>query len=1614
MSDITPIVKIYYTSDKYWDISPIVTKVDFMYGRNQPFMYQEVEVNKLYFSSASAYWDENATSSTPKDGTTVLLPSDNILDGQTKVDISAYGNAYTLILERHETTDDIVSLICYNSAYYMQNSGTLAKSTTIYIESGVPYIYGIGPMHNLGDKYTLSRTLVNQQYKLTYNIANNSNYKIIFWTNAKAFSQSVGTIYNKGDVVLYSSKFYICTNSTGSSSQSPQWPTNASYWTDSGEFSPLYIEATGSDIFRFFSYIVSNYSEYVIDSGYSYNYGDSIRTSYTLADIENIKNDVAHLKFTEDTFKIRVNNNYSCWDILKQIGGQSNRWPFFYDKAYFVDYVSTNSERDTITQFDIDYGVDNNGASKTRFVKSGSSTPNYIDLYQIVKNADQGSEYVQTQQTVYSETYSTQVRISNSINTSEGYPLYLPYPESNPGANNVNNSERNLMLRKVAFNRIVQNYKPQDAVQLQYSEVSNTSAIKPIGIYASVSDLPSNQPNGTYAIVIDSGFIHKYFRYSTSTRTWTLRNANNMAQIGQYEQKFKPYTLAQTINDVQNGIVLNNAPLACVEVLWPNCITEVTFGNPEFMDAQKQWKSLSLESQIATIQGSEDQHISDRYSSKLVIGNQTLSDLQDNRQGFTGLIMEKNYDNELYRLSGYNNGVLEAYFNSQGEIMSGNGTVIINHDGITIGQGGSHIDPSLTNNIETWDKYKSYEQGTIVVWYDKLYVCSTGYTVPQGSEGFEPGTVGGSSYWVCKADVATSQESADHADLWEWEQNSSYAVGDVVTYDGKIWICVKAYTNETHTPSLTNTEYWTTQVPLWSVTTLYKSGDYVIYNGMLYKCIKNLTLTAIAPDSETGFSYWTVVMDVTKANQQIVAGSWDSNETAPPQDVNKKNCTTIDSKGLTTYDGEGKAVCFVGTDGNIYGLHISANQITAGKLASDYIDTEHLSIGGKATYADTQGTANIGIWVSGKTYTQGDTILYIPNYTVYRCISGHTASSANSPASSASQNYWAPCNANKQVTADKTSLQVWAEGTHYTVGEEVLYSVDNVSYRCSTEHTSSQEIIPTNTSYWTGINAQSANQQKLREWQPNIYYEVGDEVVYKKSGSQYSIHYRCKLAHTSSASITPTITNYWDGVDSRYSDYSYQSGLQEWQTNQDSQESASKQNLRLWKENESYKPGDNVLYSANKIYYRCSQEHTSSTSLTPTNPNYWTPINAYEAEEAKYQQTQGVQDSAQNLEQYSASKQYGLYDVVQYYGKVYVHTSSTTTTGVPPSNSTYWSCEANYSQNTSSVGQKVEGYIEINPEIGMATYDIVSYEGHSAGSLQCKIGTDGAIMAGGGAVRLNKYGLFTYPLQYRSIPGYSQSTTYRQGDRVIYDDGQLWEALRTVTGKNPIGHPSDWKYVTDEGRTGKVAQCKIGTDGTIQQANGIVYLNMYGLNVTSIDDTASQWNEPGGVRLYNSNGSFSGGLFSVGDVISVRGIYGNTCTQGSFSGATVTNSSTYSFLNLFQDGTARVTKQFQETSKYSGIYNLGSYIKTNIATGFMYTDQGMAFIWGSQSISSSGYTVTYPSDVRPYISSTIQVVCTSTITGNYIVVTDSSSTGFTAKPSSDTGVINWFAIVRTF
>ena len=106
----------------------------------------------------------------------------------------------------------------------------------------------------------------------------------------------------------------------------------------------------------------------------------------------------------------------------------------------------------------------------------------------------------------------------------------------------------------------------------------------------------------------------------------------------------------------------------------------------------------------------------------------------------------------------------------------------------------------------------------------------------------------------------------------------------------------------------------------------------------------------------------------------------------------------------------------------------------------------------------------------------------------------------------------------------------------------VYYSTNGCSYSCKKSHTSSSSILPTNTTYWQLVaskgatGAQGAQGVSIRNkgnWASDIAYVNNnsyiDVVYYSTNGCSYS----CKKSHTSSSSILPTNTTYWQLVASK-------------------------------------------------------------------------------------------------------------------------------------------------------------------------------------------------------------------------------------------------------------------------------------------------------------------------------------------------------------------------------------------------------------------------------------------------------------------------------------------------
>ena len=260
-------------------------------------------------------------------------------------------------------------------------------------------------------------------------------------------------------------------------------------------------------------------------------------------------------------------------------------------------------------------------------------------------------------------------------------------------------------------------YKPQDAVMYSIQETIRPDRV----VYTYPTSSLSANFNGEIISYLDNDeLVDIYFKGLiddiSGTTTWSRVTDFEMRRDRQ--GGFSPYALCSEIFDVQNNIKLYNVPLAQTVLTYPEMITEYTWGEPYFIDEENALSSLETVARNTTLDNTADMTISNNYAAKLVVGNQKLSEVQDDRAGFRGLIMEKNWDAELYRLAGYGpdangNTVLQSYLSSDGKVMAGNGSVMIYSGGIVTGYGGSQTKVITNTSNVTYDSNKTYKIGDI-------------------------------------------------------------------------------------------------------------------------------------------------------------------------------------------------------------------------------------------------------------------------------------------------------------------------------------------------------------------------------------------------------------------------------------------------------------------------------------------------------------------------------------------------------------------------------------------------------------------------------------------------------------------------------------------------------------------------------------------------------------------------------------------------------------------------------------------------------------------------------------------------------------------------------------
>ena len=651
------------------DVSNLMYGMTVYYGKNQPFAYVILTVSKQLVND-KVYW--NGRMAHDLYGTYYTTPP-AMDQSQTIFRLNLYSIEGDWLYERVEDDgEQLYKITCVCPAYKL-------KTTTLQTAFNFKYDDGTYRFYNIPDVYDVEVTAISNTRDCV-SFKNDDNFT------------------NQSGVVLYIDH-----------SQTP------------------YIErvvADGGDLFKMLSNIVGGYdlsTQMCVDDGYMYDISNAdyeIADAYSSSQIEALKS-ANHITLTgdgndhrADLVSIRVDEY--CWDTIMSLGYLSNRTPFFYDKAYFADYQTSGSNYDDAKNLRIDWGGDD---GEHEYDGELYTTPGICSLS---ANLDQGSEYLLSSQKVISEAYEFEITISDAPTTASGKDVKYLYHEdvtlNNSGDYVFNTTTRRFQTKLIALNILATWYKPGDSIQYDIMEAIHTS--RTISQYP----LPTTALyDGEIIEYFDSDSLMSVYYEATivdaqMTANWTRVTDAELDTQRYYD--YSPYTIANEVYDVQNNIALTDVPLAQTVIYYPSKVTQYTWGIPEFVDEESNLSQLKLTAQDTTLDNTADMTISNNYAAKLVIGNQTLAELADDRAGFKGLIMEKNWDAELYRLAGYGpdgsgNTVLQSYISSDGKVMAGNGSVMIYSGGIVTGYGGSQTKVITNTNSISYDSNKAYRIGDI-------------------------------------------------------------------------------------------------------------------------------------------------------------------------------------------------------------------------------------------------------------------------------------------------------------------------------------------------------------------------------------------------------------------------------------------------------------------------------------------------------------------------------------------------------------------------------------------------------------------------------------------------------------------------------------------------------------------------------------------------------------------------------------------------------------------------------------------------------------------------------------------------------------------------------------
>tara|TARA_B110000503_G_scaffold12801_1_gene17423 strand:+ start:2468 stop:7150 length:4683 start_codon:yes stop_codon:yes gene_type:complete len=396
-----------------------------------------------------------------------------------------------------------------------------------------------------------------------------------------------------------------------------------------------------------------------------------------------------------------------------------------------------------------------------------------------------------------------------------------------------------------------------------------------------------------------------------------------------------------------------------------------------------------------------------------------------------------------------------------------------------------------------WTSATAYTKDDVVYYQGSVYVCLTGHTS-------DP------SFYIDSRDIIPKWEIMQRGAVWSgnWATNTYYDEHDIVKWKGYVYKCVFSHTsNAVLITGLTgDTIYWTLLATTnnwlneWTILTYYELGDVVRYNGDVYVCnTKHQATTTNALGLEDDQSSWTLVTvsDFWKGN--LTDGIRYRKDDIVRYNGNVYRCVTGHTSTLNIED-------------NIVNWEVV---LTGLEYRQDYADETYYRIGDIVKYgpslwkcitthtsdgielANDSQVANWELWLPGLSYEsswsslvqyqQGDIVQY-GGY-IYTSLTNNINSVPSVNGILQDTGDW------ELLIASYKFQGEWSAATAYKTGDVVRNN--GYVYVARTDHAAG--IYPTSTVNWQIL---ITGNQYIGNWFSTQLYYPGDIAVY--AGTSYS------------------------------------------------------------------------------------------------------------------------------------------------------------------------------------------------------------------------------------------------------------------------------------------------------------------------------------------------------------------------------------------------------------------------------------------------------------------------------------------------------------------------------